>query len=51
MKTKLILILTVLGGAIASITQDYLSGGEHTEILVGECDAYWHWITPPPSGT
>ena len=33
------------------LKQHYLRGGEHTEILVGECDEYWHWISPPPSGT
>jgi hypothetical protein len=30
--------VTVLDGAIASITQDYLSGGEHTELLFGDCE-------------
>jgi hypothetical protein len=29
--------VTVLGGAIASITQDYLRGGEHFELLYGDC--------------
>lgn len=29
--------VTVLGGAIASITQDYLRGGEHFELLFGDC--------------
>lgn len=31
--------VTVLDGAIASITQDYLAGGEHTELLFGDCEA------------
>ena len=31
--------VTVLDGAIASITQDYLAGGEHTELLFGDCKA------------
>ena len=30
--------VTVLDGAIASITQDYLAGGEHTELLFGDCE-------------
>ena len=29
--------VTILGGAIASITQDYLRGGEHFELLYGDC--------------
>jgi hypothetical protein len=29
--------VTVLDGAIASITQDYLRGGEHFELLYGDC--------------
>ena len=29
--------VTVLDGAIASITQDYLTGGEHFELLFGDC--------------
>ena len=29
--------VTVLGGAIALITQDYLRGGEHFELLFGDC--------------
>ena len=38
--------VTVLGGAIASITQDYLSGGEHTELLFGDCKGEEIQVTP-----
>lgn len=30
--------VTVVGGVIASITQDYLRGGEHLELLYGDCE-------------
>lgn len=38
--------VTVLGGAIASITQDYLAGGEHTELLFGDCEGGEIQVTP-----
>ena len=38
--------VTVLGGAIASITQDYLTGGEHTELLFGDCKGEEIQVTP-----
>ena len=38
--------VTVLGGAIASITQDYLTGGEHTELLFGDCEGGEIQVTP-----
>ena len=30
--------VTVEDGAISGITQDYLRGGEHMELLFGDCD-------------
>jgi hypothetical protein len=38
--------VTVLDGAIASITQDYLAGGEHTELLFGDCEGGEIQVTP-----
>ena len=38
--------VTVLDGAIASITQDYLTGGEHTELLFGDCEGEEIQVTP-----
>ena len=38
--------VTVLDGAIASITQDYLTGGEHTELLFGDCEGGEIQVTP-----
>ena len=38
--------VTVRGGAIASITQDYLTGGEHTELLFGDCKGEEIQVTP-----
>ena len=38
--------VTVLDGAIASITQDYLKGGEHTELLFGDCEGGEIQVTP-----
>lgn len=38
--------VTVLDGAIDSITQDYLTGGEHTELLFGDCEGGEIQVTP-----
>ncbi len=38
--------VTVLDGAIASITQDYLAGGEHFELLFGDCEGGEIQVTP-----
>ena len=38
--------VTVLDGAIASITQGYLTGGEHTELLFGDWEGGEIQVTP-----
>ena len=38
--------VTVLDGEITSITQDYLRGGEHVELLFGDCEGEEIQVTP-----
>ena len=38
--------VTVTDGAITAITQDYLRGGEHTELLFGDCEGGEIQVTP-----
>lgn len=38
--------VTVDDGAITGITQDYLTGGEHTELLFGDCKGEEIQVTP-----
>ncbi|OQB34670.1 MAG: hypothetical protein BWY06_03397 [Candidatus Latescibacteria bacterium ADurb.Bin168] len=38
--------VTVLDGEITSITQDYLRGGEHVELLFGDCEGGEIQVTP-----
>ncbi len=38
--------VTVADDVITSITQDYLTGGEHTELLFGDCEGEEIQVTP-----